>query len=90
MVLFDDVVEILGLADVDSCLLLSVVALARRSVDTTLINRDLLGEAVTTDRLVQKALSCCTITMGGEEEVNSLAGLVHRLIQLLPSQNGCL
>jgi len=50
MVLFHDVVEILGVANDDSRLVGPVVVLNRGRIRTTLINRDLLGQLLVPNR----------------------------------------
>ena len=53
MILLDDVVEVFDLADLDVRFILRVVAFDRRGVGAALVDRDLLGRAMTADRLVQ-------------------------------------
>jgi hypothetical protein len=51
MILFDDVVEVFDLADLDACLSFGIVAFDRRGIGTALVDRDLLGRTVPLDRL---------------------------------------
>jgi hypothetical protein len=51
MILFDDVVELFDLTDLDARLSFGIVAFDRRRVGTALVNRDLLRRAVLPDCL---------------------------------------
>jgi hypothetical protein len=50
MILFDDIVEVSDLADLDACLSFGVVAFDRRSIGTALVDRNLLRRTVPLDR----------------------------------------
>ena len=51
MILFDDVVEVLDLTDLDVGFVLRIVAFDRRRVGAALVDRDLLRGAILSDRL---------------------------------------
>ena len=55
MILFNDVVEILDLADLDSRVLVGVVAYDRRLVGAAFVDRDLLRNTMMTDGFAQEA-----------------------------------
>jgi hypothetical protein len=55
MILLDDVVEILDLADFDRGAVLLIVALDGRCISLAAIDGDLVGHAVAMDRLLEKA-----------------------------------
>ncbi len=76
MILFHDIIQILGLTDLNGCLLLGVVALDRGFISATLINRNLLGRSLTPDRLAQKAQGGRTIPVGCEQKIYRLARFV--------------
>ncbi len=59
MVLLDDVVEVLDLADLDPGVMLPVVALDRRSVGATLVDGDLPRNTLQTSGLVGSAVPPC-------------------------------
>ena len=48
--MFDDVIQIFDLTDFDVRLMFSIVAFDRRRVGAALVDRDLLGGAMMTDR----------------------------------------
>ena len=52
-----------------------VVAFDRRRVGTTSVNRDLLGDAVMTDRLAQESQCGFAIPLGRQQEVYRGAAL---------------
>ena len=80
MVLFNDVVQILVLADPDRRLAPGVGGLERGQIRTTLIDRDRLGLAVLIDRLLEVALGRSLVTVGTQQEIDRLAGLVNGAI----------
>jgi hypothetical protein len=80
MVLFDDVVQILVLADPDRRVALRVEGLERGQICTTFIDLDRLGLAVLIDRLLEVALGCSLVTVGTQQEIDRLAGLVNGAI----------
>ena len=51
MILFDDVVEVFDLTDLDARLSFGIVAVDRRCVGTALVDRGLLRRAIPLDRL---------------------------------------
>ena len=69
MILFDDIVEILRLTDLNRRLLLSIAALNGRLIRSTLIDRNLLRRSLTLDRLAQKAQGGRAIPVGREQEI---------------------
>jgi hypothetical protein len=78
MILFNDVVEILDLADLDSRAMVGVVTDDRRRVSTALVDRNLLRNTMTTDDLSQEAQRDFTIPTGCQQEVYRGARLVDR------------
>ena len=55
MVLLDDVVQVLALTDLDTCLILSIQLFQARVIGSTLINIDQTRFAVFIDGFLQKA-----------------------------------
>ena len=84
MILLDDVVEILDLADFNRRAVLLVVALDGGFIGLTAINRDLLRDAMTADRLGQKPLGRSLVALLSQQEVNRLARLIHGAIEVIP------
>ena len=83
MVLLNDVVQVLGLAQLDRHTRVGNDAGNRRGVSATLIDRDLLRQIMQADRLLQEPPGCGPIAVGGEQKVNRVAIAVHRSIQVL-------
>ena len=54
--------------------------LERGQICTTFIDRDRLGLAVLIDRLLEVALGCSLVTVGTQQEIDRLAGLVNGAI----------
>jgi hypothetical protein len=81
MVLLDDVVQILVLADLDRRVALHVEGCPKSGqTRTTFIDCDRLGFAVLIDRLLEVALGCSLVTVSTQQEIDRLAGLVNRAI----------
>jgi hypothetical protein len=80
VILFNDVVQILVLADLDRRVALRVEGIERCQIRTTFIDRDRLGLAVLIDRLLEVALGCSLVTVGTQQEIDRLAGLVNGAI----------
>jgi len=80
VVLFNDVVQILVLADLDRHVTPGVDGLERSQIRPAFIDRDRLGLAVLIDRLLEVALGCSLVTVGTQQEIDRLAGLVNGAI----------
>ena len=65
MILFDDVVEVFNLADLDGRLSFGIMAFDRRRVGTALVDRDLLRRSVLLDCLAQEPQHGFAIPFGG-------------------------
>ena len=70
MILLDDVVQIFDQAQLDVAAGVSSNTFDRRGVRTALIDGDLLGHTVETDRALQKPTRCRLVALGGEQEVD--------------------
>src|SRR6185312_633107 len=84
MILLNNVVEVFDLADLDIRIMLLVIAFDRRGVGAALVDRDLLGLAMTADRLAQKAQRRPAVAFGRQQKVNRVAGLVDGSVQVFP------
>src|SRR5947208_11278692 len=84
MILFDNVVEILDLADFDRGALLGIVALDGGFIGRTPVDGDLLRHAVAADRFREKAERGLLVPLRGEQKINGLAGLIHGAIEGVP------
>ena len=65
MILFDDVVEVFNLTDLDGRLSFGIVAFDRRCAGTAFVDRDLLRRAVPLDCLAQEPRRGFAIPFGG-------------------------
>src|SRR6266850_839319 len=84
MVLLHQIIEIVHLTDDDRGPVLRVVASDGRGIGLAPINRDRLWHAMTPNRLGEKARGGALVALVREQEINGLAGLIHRTIQIAP------
>src|SRR5215217_4514998 len=84
MILFDNVIEIFDPADFDRGAMFLIVALDRRFIGRTPVDGDLFWHAVATDHLGQKAFRGLLIALLRQEEINGLALLIHRTVEIPP------
>jgi hypothetical protein len=63
---------------------LLIVAPEGRGIGLTAIDGDLLGHPVAADRLGEEAHGGPLIALGCQQEINGLASLIYRLIQIVP------
>jgi hypothetical protein len=84
LILFNEVVKILDLADLDIRVTVGVVTEDRRLVAAAFVDRDLLRNAMTTDGLAQEAQRRFAIPIGCQHEANCGVGPVDRAIQIFP------
>ena len=84
MVLLNNVVEILDLADFDRGAVLLIVALDGRFIGRTPVDGDLLRHAVAADRLGQESLGRLLIALFCQQEINGLACPLHGTIEVIP------
>jgi hypothetical protein len=84
MVLFDDVVEVFDLTELDARPAFGIVVFDRRRVGAALVDRDLFRRAVPLDRLAQEPQRGFAIPFGGQQEIRRGPRLVDGPIQILP------
>ena len=75
MVLFDDIIQILDLADGDGRAVLLVIAFDRGFIGVTAVDGDLLGQPVAADRLLQKPQRGLCVPVLRQQKVDGLAVL---------------
>jgi hypothetical protein len=68
MILFDDVVEVFDLTDLDARFTFAIVAFDRRCICATLVDGDLLGRSVPPDRLAQEPQRGFAIPRGSQQK----------------------
>jgi hypothetical protein len=83
MILFDDVVQILDLADLDGRFPFSVDGLQGRQTGPAFIHGHGLGRAVAIDGLLEVAAGRFLVPLGSQQEVNRVAGLVDAAVEIL-------
>ena len=84
MILFDDIVEILDLPDLDRDVSIRIQLVERSLVSTALVHRYRVRDLVVLHRLVEKASCRCCIAFGGQQEIYGFALLVHGAIEVFP------
>jgi hypothetical protein len=84
VILLDDVVQILALADLDRCRPLGVKRFERSQIDAALVHGDRFGLAVLADRLLEVATRSHLVTMGTQQEIDGVALLVDGAVQVFP------
>src|SRR5277367_3498280 len=84
VVRLDGVVEVFALPHLDVSLVLGVVAVDGRSVGAALVDRDLLGFAVLTDRALQKATRRRPISASREQKVHRVTIAINGTVQIFP------
>lgn len=88
MILFNDVIEILGLVDLDIRVMIGVVADDRRRVDATLVVRNLLRNTITTAGITPEAQHRFMIPPNRQREGHHGASLVDCEIPVFPCALG--
>ena len=86
VILFNDVVEVLHLPDLDASLMILVVAFDRCRVGAALVDRDLFRRAVTSYGFAKKTKRGLAISFGGQQKVNRGAGLVVNFTEVSSSR----
>ena len=89
MILLDDVVQILHLTQFNRRAGISLNGLNGSRVGGTLVDGDLVGQAVLTDGAFQEAARCSQIAFGRKHEVDSGAVTVDGAIEILPFSSCC-
>ena len=88
VVLFDYIIQIFHLTDDNAGAVFLVVALDRGFIRVTAVNGDLLGDPMTADGFLQKPEGRLFIAVLGEQEVNGLALLIYRTVEIAPLASG--
>jgi hypothetical protein len=88
MILFDDVVQILDLPDLDGRLLFSVDGLKGGQIGPVFIHGHGLRRAVPIDGFLEVAARSSLVVMRPQQKIHRIAGLVHCAIQVLRTDSG--
>jgi hypothetical protein len=75
VILFDDVVEVFDLTDLDANFSFGIVAFDRRRIGAALVDRDLLRRSVPLDYLAQESQRSFAIPFGGQQKIYRSTGL---------------
>jgi len=84
VILFDNVIQILALADLDAFILVGVVLFDGRRIGPAFIDIDQAGFAAGTNSFVQKAASSLLIPPGSQQKIYGVALLIDGTIQIFP------
>ncbi len=84
VVLLDEVVQVLRLAHLDLQAAVGLEALDRCRVRAALVYRDLLGHAVQIHGALKEGPGRGVVSLGAQQEVNGVAVVVDRPVQVLP------
>jgi hypothetical protein len=84
VVLFDDVVQIFSLTDLDRCFTLSVDSFKGGQIGPALVDRHRLGCAVVSYRCFEITPRCEPVAPGAKQKINAVAVRVQGAIQILP------
>ena len=84
MILLDDVVEVLRLAQLDVCAGVGANALDGRRVGTALVDGDLLGHAVPFDGTFEESPRRSEVSVSPKQKVDRGTGTVDGSVQVLP------
>src|SRR2546430_2175917 len=81
---FDNVIQIFHLADDDRRAVLLIVAFDGGFIGVTAVNRNLLGDSMTANGLLEKLERRLFVAMLGQQKVNRLAGFVYGSVEVVP------
>jgi hypothetical protein len=84
MILLDDIVRILDLPDLDGRFPLGVDDLEGGQIRPSFIHGHGLGHPVPIDGFLEVTACCRLVAMRPQQEIDRIASLVHRAIQVLP------
>ena len=84
MILFNNVIEILTLSDLNAFMVFLGVAFDSCFVGPTLVDVNLGGLLIGLDRFVQKPQSRLLITFCRENKINGEAAFINRTVEILP------
>src|SRR5450830_442924 len=84
MVLLNDVVEVLHLADNDRNSAAGIDLINGRLVGAALVHRDLLRNIIGLHGLVKEAHGRCLVALGRQQEVDRFSLFVHGAVEILP------
>ena len=84
VVWFDDIVEVFRLSNDKGQRCIFDDLIDGRFIGTTFIHRHFLGDMVIAHSLVEEAHRSSFITLGGQQEIDRVAGLIDGAIQIFP------
>src|SRR5919198_4633915 len=84
MILFQNIIEILDLADNDRGAVRGILAVNGGGIGLTTVDGDRLRDALAANGLSEKTLGRALVSVRGEQEINGLAGLIHGMVQVAP------
>ena len=86
MILFNDIVKVFDLPDLDLFIFCNVLVAKIQSgfIAATLINRYFGWSAIVFDRFFEKSLSGSSISLGPQQKINGIALAINGTIQIDP------
>src|SRR5229473_4098630 len=84
MVLLDEIVEILGLADPDGHFAIGIDGFERSEDGATFVDGHRLGNTVTSDRFLNETPGRNLIELGAQQKIDSVAVLVDCTVEIPP------
>ena len=85
MVLFDDIVEILDLTNLDRCVPVIIDPIYSSFIGPTFVHRDLLRITIMAHRFFEEPLGCCFIALCRQKKVDGFTFLINGTIEILPN-----
>lgn len=84
MILLDEIIQILALANLNGYLPTLINLIDSRFVRPTFVHRDLLGLAIVAHGLFEELSGCCLIALGCQQKVDRFASLIDCSIEIFP------
>jgi len=84
MVLLDEIVEILGLADPDGRFAISIDGIERSEIGTAFVDRHYLGNAVMSDRFLKETPCCNLVPLSAQQKIDGFTVLVDGAVEIPP------
>ena len=84
MVLLDEIVEILGLRDLDARFALGVNGIERGKIGVALVDGYCLGDTVLGDRFLKETLCCNPAPLGAQQKIDGVAVLIDGPVLIFP------
>ena len=84
MVLFDHVVQVPDLTDLDGRFVLGIDRVQRGQIGAAFVDDHRLVHTILNDRIFKEAPSCHLVAPGSEQEISGFSHLAHCPVEILP------